>query len=62
MSKSTMYTGFPYKIGDKVRNKYCPEEYGEVCCISYTQRTVRFILQNPLGKVWWYDVEELELI
>lgn len=62
MPKSTMYTGFPYKIGDKVRNKHRTEEYGEICCISYTQRTVRVTMQNPLGKIWWYDVEELELI
>ena len=62
MPKSKMYTGFPYKIGDKVRSKLTPEEYGEICCISYTQKTVRVIMQQPLGKLWWFDVEEIELM
>ena len=62
MPKSEMYTGFPYKIGDKVRSKLIPEEYGEICCISYTQRTVRVIMQQPLGKLWWFSTEEIELM
>lgn len=61
MPKSEMYTGFPYKIGDKVRSKLIPDEYGEICCISYTQRTVR-VMQYPLGKLRCFDVEEIELI
>ena len=62
MPKSEMYTGFPYKIGDKVRSKLIPEEYGEICCISYTKRTVRVAMEFPFGKLLWFDVEEIELM
>ena len=49
-----------FNVGQKVRLKIDPSVYGEVCAVSYSQRTVRVILQNPLGKIWWYDVNELE--
>lgn len=53
---------FPSKCGDRVRSKLNPNEYGGDCCISYTARAIRVLQQYPLGKIWWYDVSELELI
>ncbi len=50
----------PFRVGDRVRNKSIPGEYGIVSQVS--EKCCRVILQHPLGKLWWYDFSELELL
>ncbi len=49
-----------FQIGDKVVNKHDHSEYGEVCAVSVSGRSVRVMMQHPFGKLWWFDIDELE--
>jgi hypothetical protein len=49
-----------FKVGDKVVNKQDHSEYGEVCAVSVSGRSVRVMMQHPFGKLWWFDINELE--
>ncbi len=62
MQSDNLKENFPFKCSDLVRSKLNSDEYGEVCCISYTTKTVRVIQQCPIGKILCYDVDELELM
>lgn len=50
-----------FKLGDKVRNKSNWSEYGEVVSLSNSGESVRVMMQQPLGKLWWFDCLELEV-
>lgn len=48
-----------FKYGEAVRCTYRREEYGTIVAIS--GNCYRVVLQSPLGKLWWFDEDELEL-